>query len=258
VTSPAHGAVSSSSSSPKAGAGTKHPALDSCGNVEAVDWDRLISERETTAAALSAALQRAKCVEREVQELRQEREDAEKHSHEELRSLRERLRRCMSRPERDGPDYQAKLSETNASMGADSYRRQPSISTRSVSENLFKRRAEDLQHTVAGLKLELRRASSSELALKRSVDARSSAIRSLLRSRALRGLTSVQCGPWRLPPTFEAERRALVVAVEEQLRFNLVLRNSHSGAGGKQAGNQLLTFSWPGTRQSTSRLQAIC
>lgn len=204
--------------------------------MEAVDWDRLISERETTAAALSAALQRAKCVEREVQELRQEREDAEKHSHEELRSLRERLRRCMSKPERDGPDFQATQSETNASVGAgaDPHRPQPTISSRSVSENLFKRRAEDLQSTVAGLKLELRRATSSELALKRSVDARSSAIRSLLRSRAMRGLTSVQCGPWRLPPTFEAERRALVTAVEEQLRFNLALRSNRSTASSKQ------------------------
>merc|ERR1740121_1842955 len=83
---------------------------------------------------------------------------------------------------------------------------------------------EDLQRTVSGLKRELRRTKTSESALRRSVEARSAALRGLLHRGATAGLSAPQCGPLKLPVSVEAEIRALRVAVEEQLRWNLQLR----------------------------------
>jgi len=89
---------------------------------------------------------------------------------------------------------------------------------------LWRRKFQELRHLTRHLREELRRASSSEAALRRSVEARSAALRELLRREATSELVVPQCGPLRIAWNPDAERQALRIAVEEQLRWNLRLR----------------------------------
>merc|ERR1719265_575812 len=68
-----------------------------------------------------------------------------------------------------------------------------------ASISLFRSRMEDLQATVAELQAEVRRANSSERALRRSIRARKSALRWLLHQGATSELRLPQCGPLKLP-----------------------------------------------------------
>merc|ERR1740129_1209647 len=61
------------------------------------DWDRILSERETTAAALSAGLQRLAFLEGEVEELVRERRAVDSRRQGELSGLRARVRN-LARP----------------------------------------------------------------------------------------------------------------------------------------------------------------
>lgn len=182
-------------------------------HLPSLDWDRLSSERETTAAALSASLQRVACLEHEAAELLAEREALERRGRGEVQRLRAQLRRLAS----------------HATPAVE----EPAPAACQGGEGLFQRCVEDLQGTVSGLRLELRRATASEVALRRSVEARSNALRSLLHRGATQGLSAMQCGPLKLPASQEAERRALVLAVEEQLHFNLLLRSERGAKAPK-------------------------
>jgi len=182
--------------------------------LEAVDWDRLISERETTAAALSAALQRLACLEREDEELQRERDIVEGRNSGELGGLRRALRR-IARPT---------MAAVSRAMGASS-----SDAPHSPSEALFQHRISDLRRTVEELKSEVFRMSQSEAALRRSVDARRAALKTILRKCATAALRAPpQCGPFQLPASADAERAALRAAVEEQLLRNLRLSSGHA------------------------------
>merc|ERR1712194_662447 len=64
---------------------------------KAMDWDRLMSERETTSAALAAGLQRIASLEHEAKELDQELVSREGTGKGELGGLRSALRR-LARP----------------------------------------------------------------------------------------------------------------------------------------------------------------
>ena len=94
--------------------------------VLAIDWERLLSERETTAAALSAALQRLGSLEKELQELQEERRKAD--GDQDLRPLRNRLRHHVEKPE-DLPQE-----------------------VLVASEGLFRRRAADLSQQIRELR----------------------------------------------------------------------------------------------------------
>ena len=94
--------------------------------VLAIDWERLLSERETTAAALSAALQRLGSLEKELQELTEERRKAD--GDQDLRPLRNRLRHHVEKPE-DLPQE-----------------------VLVASEGLFRRRAADLSQQIRELR----------------------------------------------------------------------------------------------------------
>lgn len=83
----------------------------------------MLSERETTAAALSAGLQRLSSLQKEAQELQEERCRAE-GDHQDLRPLRNRLRNCV--------EAEAKAAE------------EPLHEVLAASEGLFRRRASDL------------------------------------------------------------------------------------------------------------------
>ncbi|CAJ1384467.1 unnamed protein product [Effrenium voratum] len=170
----------------------------------AIDWDRLVSERETTAAALSAGLMRLSCLQREAKEIH---EEQLRSSDQELRPLRAQLR---SRVE------EAKASET------------PDETRKAASEGLFRLRAGDLSAQIRALRQELRVSMEGERTLRSSVAARGSAIQGLLHRAAMAGLVLPQCGPVRLAPDPDAERAALLAAVQEQLQLNLQL-NSRTG-----------------------------
>merc|ERR1712157_634846 len=76
---------------------TGHIGDDAHAHCDAFNWDRLVSERETTAAALSAALQHLASLEREAEELQQEKVAKEGHGRGELNGIRATLRR-LARP----------------------------------------------------------------------------------------------------------------------------------------------------------------
>ena len=73
--------------------------------VTLLDWDRVASERETTAAALSVALQRLASAEREVEELDGERRAKEGTRQGELNPLRAALRRPERKASRRAERY---------------------------------------------------------------------------------------------------------------------------------------------------------
>ena len=96
-----------------------------------------------------------------------------------------------------------------------------------AAEGLFKRRVEDLQANVAELQAELAQSLANERTLKRTINARRTALRGLLHQGATADLFSPQCGPIQMGASADAERRALQIAVEEQLSCNLSLCNSY-------------------------------
>ncbi|CAE8619206.1 unnamed protein product, partial [Polarella glacialis] len=98
-----------------------------------IDWERLLSERETTAAALSAALQRLNSLEREAEELRLERLSAEGQGQGELGKIREALRRKL---------FGARAKPAGAPAGA-----------QGSSDFLLRQRTKDLQRAVQDLRL---------------------------------------------------------------------------------------------------------
>lgn len=186
---------------------------------------KLISELNTTAAALQVAKARLGSLEREAEELLAERECIEAGDKGELSGLRSRLRRAVglgvTGPLSGGwPQLRRRWWQCpggDCTLGDDW-----------PGDGLFRRRMEDLRNVVRSLREELRRAASSEAALRRSVEARSAALRDLLRREAISELAMPQCGPLRLPWSQDAERQALRAAVEEQLRWNLELRHVSS------------------------------
>ncbi|CAK0796356.1 unnamed protein product, partial [Prorocentrum cordatum] len=103
---------------------------------------------------------------------------------------------------------------------------------------LFRHRIRELHATARSLRCELRQAVSSEAALRRSVQARSLALRDVLYVGATTGVRQgVQCGPLQMTVGPEAEIQALRAAVEEQLRTNLQLlraRGPHAPAAAKR------------------------
>jgi len=195
--------------------GSQGDGLSPTAALEGVDWDRLVSERETTAASLSVALQRLACLEREVEELRGEQEAVDGRGHGELGGLRATLRR-LAKP--------TMAAVSRVLLPGFLAAPNPSDNVADVADQgLYRHRMEELQNHVASLQAELSRASASEVALRRSVEARRSAIRELLHQGATADLNVPVCGPLRLPASRDAERRALQLAVEEQLSWNLSL-----------------------------------
>eukprot|EP00927_Polykrikos_kofoidii_P034593 TRINITY_DN29320_c0_g1_i1.p1 TRINITY_DN29320_c0_g1~~TRINITY_DN29320_c0_g1_i1.p1 ORF type:complete len:1089 (-),score=221.15 TRINITY_DN29320_c0_g1_i1:183-3449(-) len=182
---------------------------DACQGVDAVDWDRLMSERETTAAALQAALQRVACLQRESEEIQRERAAAEGRGRGELGGLRKALRR-LARPT---------IEAVSRAIGVGS----PSVNNESPAEALFVHRVNDLKRTVEELRSEVHRTKQTESALRRSVEARRDALREVLYKGVMAALKIPQCGPFQLPASIEAERQAMRAAVEEQLLWNLQL-----------------------------------
>lgn len=185
-----------------------------------VDLEVLASERETTAAALSTALQRLSCLEREADELREERLAAENRMLTELGPVRTALRRLAA------PTVAAMSRAAPALFGGGEAASSQDSEAGAAAEGLFRRRVDDLQRTVAELREELRRAAASEQALRHSVAARSSALRRLLCRGATAQLIVPQCGPIRLPASADAEREALREAVQQQLTYNLRLQGA--------------------------------
>lgn len=219
-------------------AGPPHPSRSRCpdppmASLESVDWDRLLSERETTSAALSAAFQRMLTLEREVEELHQERLVAEGQGRGELVGLREALRQRL----RSGLGV-GRAAAAAAGIGSSSSSGHAWDGAVTASEALFRNHLEDLRRTADELQSELRLAVEGELALRRSVSARSTALQNFLFRAATAGLQLPQCGPIRLAPSSDAERAALQAAVEEQLHWNLVLRN-RSGSSGRRRNSTL-------------------
>jgi len=102
---------------------------------EEIDWDRLVSERETTAAALSVALQRRACLRKEISELEQELVLAEGRGRGELGVLRTALRQ-LTCPE----NTQSKPAQIVS------------------ADDLFRHRLEDLQDTTQKLHIEVQQA----------------------------------------------------------------------------------------------------
>lgn len=201
---------------------TEHSPVEA---VTVLDWDRLFSERETTALALSAGLQRLASLEREAVELDRDLRATESAGHRELSKLRGRLRQLAQQP-----DAAAPRSGEGAGRSSGSSARPGSCPA--VAEGLFRRRVEDLQRHVEELQGEVQRATTSEAALRVSLRARTSALRGLLRLGVLAGLRIPQCGPIRMQVSPEAERDALRAAVEEQLRWNLRLRSEAAEEAG--------------------------
>eukprot|EP00931_Biecheleriopsis_adriatica_P109574 TRINITY_DN83833_c0_g1_i1.p1 TRINITY_DN83833_c0_g1~~TRINITY_DN83833_c0_g1_i1.p1 ORF type:complete len:293 (+),score=93.35 TRINITY_DN83833_c0_g1_i1:28-879(+) len=199
------------------------------GKIDAEVWDRLLSERETTAAALSAGLQRLKTLAREAEDLQRDLEAAEGKGQGELVSLRETLRRRL-------------FGKRSAGTKGSSSSRQPAwtAAAAAASHSLFKHRSADLLRTIQELQVELQLATEGELALRRSLSARSNALRNILYRAATAGLHLPQCGPVRIPVDPGAERAALVEAVQEQLRWNLRLQGLAGSESVEDA--SLLTF----------------
>jgi hypothetical protein len=112
------------------------------GSFDKVDWDRLMTERETTAAALSAGLQRLAVLEKEVKELDAERELLDLRGKEDIGGLRTSLRR------RAQPVLAAMSKVFKSTSGASCSNvasECPSLDDAAAAEGLFKRRLEDLQ-----------------------------------------------------------------------------------------------------------------
>jgi hypothetical protein len=190
-------------------------------SIEKVDWDRLMTERETTSAALSTGIQRVITLEREVKELDAEREMLDSQGSKDLGGLRGKLRQTVSAMSK--VFHAASSSTSDPTSGAPL----EDMANAAAAEGLFKRRVDDLQATVAERQAELARSISNERALKRAINARRTALRSLLHQGATADLFSTQCGPLQLAASADAERRALQLAVEEQLSCNLSLCNSY-------------------------------
>lgn len=189
---------------------------------EDVDWDRIVSERETTSAALSAALSRVATLDREREELERERTELEGRRRGEVGGLRAALRR-LAKPAVAA--MAGRLSGLHVAAPPP-VPAEDGSSASSAAEGLFKHRLTDLHTTVAELQVEVSRASASEAALRRSVEARRLALRRVLFRGATADLMNLQCGPFTMPGNADAERRALRSAVEEQLHFNMRLTTS--------------------------------
>ncbi|CAE6939800.1 unnamed protein product, partial [Symbiodinium sp. CCMP2592] len=160
----------------------------------AIDWERLSSERETTAAALSAGIQRLTSLQREVAELEQEQQRLHAEPAD-FAPLRQRLRSALRGATKVESPCNSEILE--------------------ASEGLFRHRLRDLAQHARALRRELRQAREGERTLRGSVAARSDALRGLLHRLALTGLESIpQCGPVRLAPDPDAERAALLAAVQ--------------------------------------------
>mmetsp|Transcript_154080 Transcript_154080/g.492718 ORF Transcript_154080/g.492718 Transcript_154080/m.492718 type:complete len:1024 (+) Transcript_154080:85-3156(+) len=254
--------------------------------VNALDWERLSRELDTTGAALQVSRRRLACLEQEAQELAAERSQAEESGLEELSALRCRLRKAMGVGAASGGRgttlrrlaapaiaavsvYMTPSKASSSAGGASaappgaglgggedgSPRRSQKLSSGSLEGplvltpsaglagspfsatssfggggyvgdglELWRRKFQELRHLTRHLREELHRASSSEAALRRSVEARSAALRELLRREATSELVVPQCGLLRIAWNPDAERHALRIAVEEQLRWNLRLR----------------------------------
>jgi len=188
---------------------------------EQVDWDRIMTERETTAAALSTGIQRVVTLEKEVKELDAERSLLDSRDSKDIGGLRGQLRKTVT--------AMSKVfnAATGSTTGAESAEGLEDIRNATAAEGLFKRRVEDLQASVAELQADIARIISNERALKRSIGERRTTLRGLLHQGATADLLSAQCGPLQMSASADAERRALQIAVEEQLSCNLSLCNSY-------------------------------
>lgn len=245
--------VSSSSSAPdeefaehasplNGGVNINAPGL--AGVLGAADWDRVCSERETTAAALSAAFLRISSLEHELADLEEDRAAAEHGSGGELQGLRANIRQ-LALP--TTPTLGQSLCSVISPV-LDSPSRQNALehSIANTEEKLFEHRVRDLEHTVAELQALLNRALASEADLQHSVAARSDALRVLLRTGALRELWVPQCGPIQIQASAAAEREALRQAVEEQLRLNLRCKRSEKDAPPRRTSRTLNRLLEPG------------
>lgn len=213
----------SSPSSPSSPSFPRGASGDRLEAFQQVDWDRIMTERETTAAALSTGIQRVTCLEREVKELDAEREILDQSSSKDLGGLRGKLRKtvtAMSKVFHAASSSSSGLPELSGECLED-------LANATAAEGLFKRRVEDLQASVTDIQAELARSLSNERVLKRAILTRRLALRSLLHQGATADLFSTQCGPLQLAASPDAERRALQIAVEEQLSCNLSLCNSY-------------------------------
>lgn len=209
-----------------------------------VDLHRVESELETTTGALQVSKKRLEILEREAEELKEERERVDAKSTGDLSGLRARLRKRA---------FGLSVGLVKWGAGRSSSTTASTASSTNVADvdddGLFQRRVEDLRNTVRGLKEELGRAVSSEAALRRSVQARSSALRELLTREATAELAVATCGPWKLARSIDAERQALQIAVTEQLRWNLQLRQSSSTAAAAVADAAAAVDGSPAPRQ---------
>lgn len=224
VSAPAEPTCSSPSSpsAPKLQSAQSHDAVgDRLESFEQVDWDRIMTERETTAAALSTGIQRVTCLEREVKELDAERELLHSRDSKDIGGLRGQLRKTVTAMSKV---FHAASSSTS---GAETAEALDDMRNAAAAEGLFKRRVEDLQANVAELQTDIARIISNERALKRTISTRRTALRGLLHQGATADLLSSQCGPLQMSWSPDAERRALQIAVEEQLSCNLSLCNSY-------------------------------
>lgn len=198
--------------------------VEECGPLDSVAWDRIASERETTASALYAALQRISSLEREAEEMQKEQEAAECVGRGELSSLRETLRHLveptLTSMTRSGVPV---LQLASAALSSGSFGISNRGNSDTTDDSLFRCRLQDLERALVDLRCELQRCISNEAALQRSVKARRAALCSLLHRAATDGLVTTNCGPIMLPTSANAERQALQAAVEEQLRWNLQL-----------------------------------
>ncbi|CAE7338429.1 unnamed protein product, partial [Symbiodinium necroappetens] len=122
----------------------------------AIDWERLSSERETTAAALSAGIQRLTSLQREVAELEQEQQRLHAEPAD-FAPLRQRLRSAL--------------------RGATKVESPCNSEILDASEGLFRHRLRDLAQHARALRRELRQAREGERTLRGSVAARSDALR---------------------------------------------------------------------------------
>jgi len=221
----ANDATPSSSSGALCGKARSGQSLNDVGGqittFEKVDWDRIMTERETTAAALSTGIQRVVTLERECKEIDDEREQLESRGTKDLGGLRGKLRKTVT--------AMSKVFQAASSSSSGVANSEPLEMTANVAaaEGLFKRRVEDLGSNVADLQAELARSIANERILKRTIHSRRVALRGLLQQGATADLFSTQCGPFPVSSSSDSQRRALQLAVEEQLSCNLSLCNSY-------------------------------
>lgn len=199
----------------------KSPVGDRLQAFGQVDWDRIMTERETTAAALSTGIQRVDVLEREVKEMDAEREILDSRDSKDIGGLRGQLRKTVTAMSK------VFAAASSSTTGAETAEALEDIRNAAAAEGLFKRRVEDLQANVADLQADIARIISNERALKRSIGERRTTLRGLLHQGATADLLSAQCGPLQMTTSANAERRALQIAVEEQLSCNLSLCNSY-------------------------------